>query len=126
MRRQKWIRAAIIIAAALAILVAGLILLKKAGSEKIRGNAVQSMLFGGVVLLGMLAGRALVSLIVIRDFGALIMYFTPEAVTLLFTLVLMWVVRRPDGLFEDQKHYLKRLNRQADNPGEPEDEGGLR
>ncbi|MCR5297614.1 MAG: hypothetical protein K6E17_09415 [Clostridiales bacterium] len=106
--------------------MAGLILLKKAGSEKIRGNAVQSMLFGGVVLLGMLAGRALVSLIVIRDFGALIMYFTPEAVTLLFTLVLMWVVRRPDGLFEDQKHYLKRLNRQADNPGEPEDEGGLR
>ena len=106
--------------------LAGLILLKKTGSEKIRGSAFQSMLFGGIVLLGMLAGRALVSLAVNRDFNALIMYFTPEAVTLLFTLVLMWVVRRPDGLFEDQRHYLSRLNRQAQDNGEPENEGGLR
>ena len=106
--------------------MAGMIHLKKAGSEKIRGSAVQSMLFGGIVLLGMLAGRALISLMINRDFSALVLYFSPEAVTMLFTLVLMWVVRRPDGLFEDQKHYLSRLNRQAEDNGEPENEGGLR
>ena len=28
---------------------------------------------------------------------------------ILFTLVIIWIVRRVEGLFEDQKHYLLRI-----------------
>ena len=107
--------------------LAGLLLLKKPGGERIRGDSILTIVFGAVVLLGMQAGRALVSLIVIRDVGALPMFFLPETVTMLFTLVLMWIVRRVDGLFENQIHYLKRYRQQAetDGYGNAEDKGGF-
>ena len=39
---------------------------------------------------------------------------------LLFTLVLIWIARRLDGIFEDQKHYLLRVHEQ-----EQEERGGF-
>lgn len=92
--------------------LAGLIPLKKWGGEAVRNDTAKTLIFGAAVLLGMLTGRALVSLALIRNTGAIVFYFTPEAVTLLFTLVLMWIVRRIDGLFENQDHYLKRVHQQ--------------
>ncbi len=107
--------------------MAGLLLLKKWGGEAIRNNVYRTLLFGAAVLLGMQIGRALLSLILIRDSGALILYFTPEIVTMLFTLVLMWIVRRVDGLFEDQRHYLKRFHQQLlrEESGGAEEKGGF-
>ena len=36
-------------------------------------------------------------------------FFTTEAITDLFTLVILWIVRRLDGILEEQQHYLKRI-----------------
>ncbi len=33
---------------------------------------------------------------------------------ILFTLVITWIVRRLDGVFEDQKHYLLRLQEERE------------
>jgi hypothetical protein len=105
----------------------GLLLRKKWGPEGIRRNVWRSLIFGGTILLGMQAGRALLSLILIRNTGALVFYFTPEVVTMLFTLVLTWIVRRVDGLFEDQRHFLNRYQKQmlAEESGNAEEKGGF-
>ena len=42
------------------------------------------------------------------------LFFTTAAVTDLFTLVVLWIVRRLDGVLEDQRHYLNRLRREQE------------
>ena len=69
-------------------------------------------------MLGMLTGRALIALIFSAPLKTLILYYTPEVITLLFTLVALWIVRRLDGLFENQIHYLKRIHREMQSEEE--------
>lgn len=64
---------------------------------------------GVAVLLLMQGGRALVSLLFGADPALLPGFFTTEVVTDLFTLVVLWILRRLDGMLEDQRHYLQRL-----------------
>lgn len=47
-------------------------------------------------------------------FGCVISYFTRESVTLLFAALVTLIVRRLDGVFEDQKAYLIRLEKQRE------------
>jgi len=65
--------------------------------------------YGIAVLLLIQAGRAVMTMI----FGAgpvlALGCFTTEAITDLFTLVILWIVRRLDGILEDQRHYLRRI-----------------
>ena len=44
-------------------------------------------------------------------------FFTTDALSLLFTGVVVWTARRLDGIFEDQKHYLLRIHRTEDGKG---------
>jgi hypothetical protein len=64
------------------------------------------------VLLLMQAGRALVSLVTGSGLENVPGFFTTEVITDLFTLVILWIVRRLDGILEDQRHYLRRLREQ--------------
>lgn len=79
------------------------------GSEEITRKSGKALCFGLLVLALMQLGRALLSLLfgwgVEKAFG----FFTTEVITDLFTLVILWIVRRLDGILEDQKHYLVRL-----------------
>ena len=36
-------------------------------------------------------------------------FITTDALSGFFTAVILWIARRQDGLFEDQKHYLLRI-----------------
>ena len=55
------------------------------------------------------AGRAVMTLLFGASLPLAAGCFTTEALTDLFTLVILWIVRRLDGLLEDQGHYLKRI-----------------
>ena len=97
-----------------------LLLFRVKGRETVRGDALLSMAFGGLTLLLMQAGRALISLL----FGAgaaAIGFFTTDVVSLLFTLVVVWIARRLDGVFEDQRHYLLRVQEEREK-----EKGGFR
>ena len=37
-------------------------------------------------------------------------FFTTDSLSLLFTFVIIWIARKLDGVYEDQKHYLLRIN----------------
>ncbi len=85
-----------------------------AGEEKIRENAANALLFGVFVLGLIQLGRAAVSLALGMPAEGAALFFTTAAVTDLFTLVVLWIVRRLDGVLEDQRHYLNRLRREQE------------
>ena len=95
-----------------------LALRKWLGPEKIRQDALKSMAFGIATAVLMQLGRALVALIFGAAAGDAIRFVATDVLTVLFTAVVMWIVRRLDGIFEDQIHYLLRLNREREEEKE--------
>ena len=94
-----------------------LIPLRSFGKEKIRGDALLSIIFGlGTVLL-MQLGRALLALLLGGEFFTCLGFFTTDVLSLLFTGVIVWIARRLDGIFEDQKHYLLRIHEAEEKEG---------
>lgn len=91
--------------------------LKYLGSERIRLDGFLSVAFGVVTLLFMQLGRALVALLLGTDFQTSLGFFTTDALSLLFTGLIVWIARRLDGIFENQKHYLLRIHKEEEKGG---------
>ena len=96
-----------------------LILLKGFGHKKIRDNVLLSLLFGEATLLFMQLGRAIVALALGSKLLECLAFFTTDALSGLFTVVLVWITRRLDGIFENQISYLLRVQKE-----QKEEEGG--
>ncbi len=96
-------------------------MVKSLGTERIAGSNWLTAGFGACVVLLQQAGRALVSLIRGASLTAALGFFTTDVITLLFTLTVLWIVRRLDGIFEDQIHYLARVSAEQER-----ERGGLR
>lgn len=88
------------------------LLLKKIGPERVRAGYWSAMLFPLGVILLMQGGRAVVSLALGGPASGVLGFFTTDALSILFTLVIIWIVRRLDGIYEDQKHYLLRIQKE--------------
>ena len=89
--------------------------LLKLGKEKVRQSVLWSLGFSLAVLLLMQGGRMLVALTMGKSVREIIYsYFLYDSLSILFTLVITWIVRRLDGVFEDQKHYLLRLQEERE------------
>lgn len=91
--------------------------LKLLGGERIRQSAWLSVLFGLATLLLMQLGRALIALLLGSPLAALPGFVTSDSLSFLFTGVLLWIARRLDGVFEDQKHYLLRIHAPEEEKG---------
>ncbi len=88
--------------------LAGLGLFRLLGKEKIRKDALLSMLFAFCVQLLMQLGRAGIAFLFGHEAAICLRFITTDALSILFTVCIIWVVRRIEGLFEDQKNYLLR------------------
>lgn len=97
--------------------VLALLYLKLIGKERVRGNVVLTLFFAVLVQLLMQFGRAGVALLVGHPLQACLDFITTDAMSILFTAVIIWIVRRVEGLFEDQKHYLLRIQREQSVKG---------
>lgn len=97
---------------------------RTSGKERIREDSFLTVIFGLTVQLLMQLGRAGAAFALLRASpgsapagtqsiaGALsfcIGFITTDALSGFFTAVILWIARRQDGLFEDQKHYLLRI-----------------
>lgn len=80
--------------------------------EVIRKSVPKLSLFALTAYLGMAFGRWLVSLAFGGDFMALVVYATTDIISLLFAEVLLLILRNTDGMIEDQKAYLLRVDRE--------------
>ena len=58
----------------------------------------------------MQAGRALTALALGSGPASVAGFFTTDSLSLLFTFVIIWIARKLDGVYEDQKHYLLRVH----------------
>ena len=92
-------------------------LLKKWGWQKLHENVLANFLYGALTLLGMQVGRGLLSLAFGASPAGALAFITTDVISYIFTLVILWITARLDGMLEDQKHYLKRLNEQQDREG---------
>lgn len=84
-------------------------ILLKYGKEK-TWTGMFGQIFPLLVLLLMQCGRAIVALITGASLASVTGFFTTDSISMLFTFVVIWVARRLDGVYEDQKHYLLRLS----------------
>ena len=88
--------------------------LKKLGPERVRTGQTASMLFPLAVILLMQGGRAVMAVILGSGPWEALGFFTTDALSILFTLVILWIVRRLDGVYEDQIHYLLRIQEEKE------------
>ncbi len=86
--------------------------IKFRGKEKVKEDPFRSFLFVIMVFVLMQTGRWLASLPFGNGAGAFIEFITTDSLSLLFAMIAMYPARRIDGLFEDQKAYLFRLERE--------------
>ena len=85
------------------------LLLKKFGKERVRTGHL-SLIFPLLVQLLMQGGRAVMALLLGAGPADTLGFFTTDSLSLLFTFVIIWIARKLDGVYEDQKHYLLRIN----------------
>lgn len=90
-----------------------LLLLRAVGKEKVRTGYL-SLVFPLLVQLLMQAGRAVTALLLGAEPVNVVGFFTADSLSLLFTFVIVWIARKLDGVYEDQKHYLLRLHAQQE------------
>lgn len=99
--------------------LASLLLIRFLGSERIRNDDLLSLLFALSTQLFMQLGRGLTAMLAGYSFASALEFLTTDALSGLFSMVIIWIARRLDGIFENQKSYLLRLNRDAE-----EEKGG--
>lgn len=89
-----------------------LLLFKFIGKEKIREKFYLTMLFTFTAYVGAQVGRWIIAMIFGSPAEILITFLTTDCISLLFMLVVTLIARKVDGLFEDQKHYLIRQEKE--------------
>ncbi len=87
-----------------------LIFTKLVGKEKIKDSFLLSMLYLIIIYLATCLGRATLLSILkqVSFFEILITAITTDAFSLVIGFVIIFICRKQDGLFEDQKDYLLR------------------
>lgn len=86
------------------------IVMKKVGKQKVTNSAFLSAVFADFMAVMMQLGRALVSLLVGSGTGSFVSFFLTDVLSGFFALIIILIVRKREGVFEDQICYLKRLN----------------
>ena len=89
--------------------VLAVLLLKALGKERVRTGHL-SLIFPLLVQVLMQAGRAAAALLMGAEPANTVGFFTTDSLSLLFTFVIIWIARKLDGVYEDQKHYLLRIH----------------
>jgi hypothetical protein len=92
-------------------------LIKRWGWETLRKDVLKNLLFGFLTLMLMHAGRAATAMILGTSPAAAAGFFTTDVVSYIFTITIVWIASRLDGILEDQQHYLQRINNPKNREG---------
>ena len=92
--------------------VLSIFIIKKLGKEAIREKQLRLALISISTYLFINVGRWLVSLIFAPAIETLITFVTTDAISLVVAIVGTIALRNSDGILEDQKAYLLRLDRE--------------
>ena len=86
------------------------------GKEKIKTSFSKTLLLASTSYVAGALGRWLISLIFGAGFSELVGFLTSDLITLLFAVVILYSCKSVDGLIEDQKAYIIRVNEEKKTP----------
>ena len=92
--------------------LASLFFFKLFSKEGVKRSFLKTLCFASVAYVFMAFGRFLFSLPFGSGFPELIGFLFSDVLSLLFAVIILWLFKDVDGLVEDQKSYLFRLERQ--------------
>ncbi len=87
-------------------------LMKKITKEKIRQDFFFKLVFACSTYLALTMGRWICSLPFELSIGTFLTFLGTDVLSLLFAIVVLTIAKNIDGLIEDQKSYLLRLERE--------------
>lgn len=93
----------------------GLLLLKAIGKEKVRGNALLTICYVVAEFLLAEIGRSIVAILLGANPLILVQFLTTDILTGVFAIIVILIMRKTDGMFEDQRTYLLRLEEERKN-----------
>lgn len=83
---------------------------KAFGKEGVRQSFSKTLLLASTSYVAMALGRWLVSLVFGGGFKELVGFLVSDVISLLFAVAVLYCARGVDGLIEDQKQYVIRVN----------------
>ena len=86
---------------------------RKWGWKKLHDSLPVNLLYGALTVLSMQAGRSVMALLLGESPERALRMMLIDSVTYIFTMTIVWIASRLDGVLEDQAHYLKRLNHES-------------
>ncbi len=89
-----------------------ILLFKIIKKEKVKDSVTWSIVYTVLVFLLIHIGHTLVSLIFKEPINIFFNFMFNDSISLLFSIVLILILRKLDGVFEDQKAYLFRIQRE--------------
>ena len=93
-----------------------LIYVNKVGKDKIRSSFFDASLYMVVGFLLMEIFRGIASMAVAgSNIGVILQFVMTDMLSLVFAILVVIVVRKMEGIFQDQKQYLLELNSQKEN-----------
>lgn len=88
--------------------LAALLLIKVLGKQKVRDSVFFTILFTVIAFAGVQVGRGLAGLFFGEGIDSVIVFLATDSLSLVFSVIVVLISRRVDGLFEDQRSYLIR------------------
>ncbi len=77
--------------------------------KRLHDQVLLALLHGLLTPLLMQLGRAVIALALGSSLAACGGFIVTDALSTLFSMLLVWIARRLDGMLEEQKHYLRRV-----------------
>ena len=88
--------------------------MNRIGRENLRKTTYLDLGVSLGTLMLMQLGRALLSVALGAGLQEAVRFITTDSLSAVFTLVIIWIVRRLDGVYEDQRHYLRRFHQEQE------------
>ncbi len=86
----------------------------KCGWRKLHENALLAMVYAALTTLSMQLGRFLIAWLLGSPAAICAGFITTDVLSMLFAVLLVWISRRLDGILENQKDYLKRIQEEKE------------
>lgn len=90
----------------------GMVWFKVFGKEGIRKSMWNIVLFVSTAYVGQVLGRGLIAIVFGDNWSTFVTFATTDIMTLVFAVLVIILFRKTDGMLEDQKAYLLRLDKQ--------------
>ncbi|MBQ7864459.1 MAG: hypothetical protein IJ353_08355 [Lachnospiraceae bacterium] len=98
----------------------GMVWFKVFGKEGIRKSLWLITLFVSTAYIGQVLGRSSVAILFGDNISTIVTFATTDIMSLVFAILVIALFRKTDGMLEDQKAYLLRLDKQKkDTQDEP-------